>query len=81
MISSVLIKILEKLWVARIVPVSSIADEFDCFKVTFKRFPPSWCQHLWGLTLQREYKTIVFIKVHRCVINIHIIKGICDKRI
>lgn len=43
--------ILEKPWKKRILPVSSITDKFDCFKVTFKRFPPSWCQHLWGFCL------------------------------
>lgn len=35
-------------------PVSSITDEFDRFKITFKWFPSSWCHCLWGFILLRE---------------------------
>lgn len=50
----------------RILPISSITDKFDCFKVTFKRFPPSWCQHLWRFILYTKAVicTEVYAKVY-----------------
>lgn len=37
-----------------VLPVSSITDEFDCVKVTLKRFPSSRCQRLWDLVLKKR---------------------------
>ena len=41
-----------------LLPISSVADEFDGFEITFERFPSSWSQHLWSLNLYRRDKNM-----------------------
>lgn len=50
-------------------PVSSITDEFNRFKVTLKRFPSSRCQRLWGLILQKGGKNMTLLSAYGQVNN------------
>lgn len=43
-------------------PIRPVADEFDCLKVTFQRFPASWRQSLWSFALNKGSSSISVIQ-------------------